>query len=137
MHIEARSAQTSGRGPYSRLRPGTLHVLDKRSAEGRFLAKERAELTAISGGKPTAYVQKLIEEAAHIALRLRLLKKKSATDPDWSERDERSYGQWHDRYLRLLATIEHGKPNRKHEKKDRDDHSLADLSDLIGDGSDG
>jgi hypothetical protein len=136
MQVEARSEQIGDRGPYSRLRPGTLHILDKRSPEGRFLAKERAELTAIAGGKPSIYVQKLIEEAAHIALRQRLLKKKSGTDPDWSERDERSYGAWHDRYLRLLATIQHGRPNRKHEAKDRDDATLADLHELI-DGSDG
>jgi hypothetical protein len=131
MQIAAQSEPQAARGRYSRLR-ATSHVIDNRSFEGRFLAKERAELVQIAGGKPSLYQKKVIEEACRVKLRLELIDRRSLTDPDWTERDARERGQWSDRYQRLLAAIEHGRPPRKHERRDKDEASIADLQDLIG-----
>jgi hypothetical protein len=78
--------------PYTR--PGILHLLDKRAAHGKFLAKERRDLAAIAGGAPTLLQQKLIERAARVALRVHLMDMRSLTDPEWAERNERHYLAW-------------------------------------------
>ena len=70
--------------------------IDGRSAEGRFLAKCEAELTAqlssALGGAPPSFTQAmLIRRAARALLRLELLDRKAA-EGSWTDHDARTFG---------------------------------------------
>jgi len=60
-------------------RRGKLDRLDHRSAEARFMAEVRAELTLHVGGAPTATQNALIDRAAWLRLHLRTMDNQTAT----------------------------------------------------------
>ncbi len=72
-------------GPHSR--PDKLQIVDGRLAEGRLMARVRAELTQHLGGKPTAPQRILIDRAAALSLRLHLMDRESARSGEMSERN--------------------------------------------------
>jgi hypothetical protein len=65
--------------------------IDGRSAEGRFLAKCVAELTAQLGVEPSFTQAMLIRRAARALLRLELLDRK-ASEGGWTDHDARTFG---------------------------------------------
>ena len=66
--------------------------INGRSAEGRFLAKCEAELTAQLGDAAPSFTQKmLIRRAARALLRIELLDEKAAQG-NWTDHDARTYG---------------------------------------------
>lgn len=92
-----------GCGPHSR--PGKLALVSGRSAEGRFLAKERAELAAAIGGAPTSLQIKIIDSLALLALRLHLMDRQALADASFSERNGRQYLAWRSQYERGLHRL--------------------------------
>lgn len=92
-----------GCGPYSR--PGKLALVNGSTAEGRFLAKATAELTAFVGGSPSIIQAKLISQAARLSLRLHLMDTRSIADAEYAERCAKQYLAWHGAYCRTLAQI--------------------------------
>jgi hypothetical protein len=90
-------------GPHSR--PDKLQIVDGRLAEGRLMARVRAELTQHLGGKPTAPQRILIDRAAALSLRLHLMDRESARSGEMSERNGRQYLAWSNSLTRVLNQI--------------------------------
>src|SRR4249920_2497374 len=90
-------------GPHSR--PDKLAIVDGRLAEGKLMARVRAELTQHLGGKPSATQKILIDRAAALSLRIHLMDRESARSREMSERNGRQYLAWHNSLTRLLRQI--------------------------------
>src|SRR3984885_12043275 len=90
-------------GPHSR--PDKLQIVDGRLAEGRLMARVRAELTQHLGGKPTAPQRILIDRAAALSLRLHLMDRESARSGEMTERNGRQYLAWSNSLTRVLNQI--------------------------------
>jgi hypothetical protein len=82
-----------------------LQIVDGRLAEGRLMARVRAELTQHLGGKPTAPQRILIDRAAALSLRLHLMDRESARSGEMSERNGRQYLAWSNSLTRVLNQI--------------------------------
>jgi hypothetical protein len=90
-------------GPHSR--PDKLQIVDGRLAEGKLMARVRAELTEHLGGKPTAAQRVLIDRAAALSLRLHLMDRESARSGEMSERNGRQYLAWSNALVRLMNAL--------------------------------
>jgi hypothetical protein len=90
-------------GPHSR--PDKLQIVDGRLAEGKLMARVRAELTEHLGGKPTAPQRILIDRAAALSLRLHLMDRESVRSGQMSERNGRQYLAWSNSLTRVLNQI--------------------------------
>jgi hypothetical protein len=90
-------------GPHSR--PNKLQIVDGRRAEGKLMARVRAELTQHLGGKPTAPQRILIDRAAALSLRLHLMDRESTRSGEMTERNGRQYLAWSNSLTRVLNQI--------------------------------
>jgi hypothetical protein len=90
-------------GPHSR--PDKLQIVDGRLAEGRLMARVRAELTQHLGGSPSATQRILIDRAAALSLRIHLMDRESARSGEMSERNGRQYLAWSNSLTRVLRQI--------------------------------
>ena len=90
-------------GPHSRR--GVLDKLDRRSAEARFLADARAELTLHVGGKASATQKAMIERAAWLRLHIRLMDNRTAEGHALTEVDSRTYLAWVNSLRMLMVAL--------------------------------
>ena len=90
-------------GPHSR--PKKLALLDGRLAEAKLMREVQAELTAHIGGNPTVTQRMLIERAATLTLRIRLLDRLTLSDAGLSEKNAREAVCWENALRRTLTTL--------------------------------
>ena len=90
-------------GPYSRAH--TLRVIDGRRAEAKLMKAVRDELTQHIGGKPTVTQKMLIDRAATLTLRIRLLDRLTLSDAGLSEKNAREAVCWENALRRTLTTL--------------------------------
>jgi hypothetical protein len=90
-------------GPYSRVH--TLRVIDGRRAEAKLMKAVRDELTQHIGGTATISQRMLIDRAATLSLRLRLLDRLTLSDAGLSEKNAREAVCWENALRRTLTTL--------------------------------
>jgi hypothetical protein len=90
-------------GPHSR--PKKLALLDGRRAEAKLMREVSDELTAHIGGKPTITQRMMIERAATISLRIRLLDRLTLSDAGLSEKNAREAVCWENALRRTLIAL--------------------------------
>jgi hypothetical protein len=89
-------------GVYSR--DGALARLDKRSREGVYLRRKRAELIAHCGGQPSAIQLMLIERASWLSLKVAMLDARLAMDA-MTDHDTAYYIAWVRSLVRVLREL--------------------------------
>lgn len=90
-------------GPHSR--PEKLRVIDGRRAEAKLMRDVSAELTAHIGGRPSVTQRMMIERAATLVLRLRLLDRLTLSEAGLSEKNAREAVCWENALRRTLVAL--------------------------------
>jgi hypothetical protein len=102
------SVRTSA-GSRRKVNPEASHerisALDGRSAEKRLMKRFREELTAHVGGNPSPTQRAIIEQAASLALRMRLMDQRFLTNAGMSQHDSRTYLAWSNTYTLTLRQL--------------------------------
>ena len=93
-------------GPYSS--DGAIAGLDRRQREMRYLKTCRVELVAHVGGNPTVIQRQLIERAAMLMLRLRMMDRRLAEDGGrkFTRNDSTQYLAWSNGLSRTLVLLD-------------------------------
>jgi hypothetical protein len=82
----------------------TLSGLDGRSAEKRFMRREREKLLAEIAA-PTQAQRAMVEQAVNLALRIHLMDLRFLANGGMTEHDSRTYLAWSNSYTRTLRAL--------------------------------